>query len=391
MQLGLLFVIGLLYWIGDTIYLPVLPDYLADIGLSITTIGWLIGCSSVGLLAAKIPMARLSEGVGRRRVLLLGFLIASVVPILYSMVSSIPVLVAVRMLYGISLTTVLVSYDSIVLDLAPPSARGRYVGYMGLICPIGVAIGPAMGVLLQQSHGYGAVFLTSSLMGIAGLLLSTQIVEPEIVHPPGAAPTLILILTSRSILVPALIFLLGGITIGSVVAFLPLYVRAQHLDINIGIYYIVAAISSVFCRIVSGNSSDNQGRGPYVLLGLAAFCILLLLLSQASLPGLLLAAIFDGIACGTCFPALLSLIGDRSQMGRRTMVVAVSSTGLDLGISLSGPLLGGLLEHVNFSAFYNTVILIPAGAAILFCCFSNPTVSSSVRFALGRAVDRYKV
>ncbi len=54
-------------------------------------------------------------------------------------------------------------------DIAPAQKRGEVIGYMSLVNPIGMAVGPALGGFLQAGVGYTALFLLSSGLGFIGL------------------------------------------------------------------------------------------------------------------------------------------------------------------------------------------------------------------------------
>jgi hypothetical protein len=59
--------------------------------------------------------------------------------------------------------------------------------------------------------------------------------------------------------------LLIGCPFGAVHTFIPLYIQASEIDLNPGLFYTIAAISSFCARSVIGSRSDRYGRGILAL------------------------------------------------------------------------------------------------------------------------------
>jgi MFS family permease len=74
-------------------------------------------------------------------------------------------MIAIRAFHGLSIAAFVVAYSALVLDLAPPANRGELLGYMTLVNPIGLALGPALGGFLYEATGFTTAFLA---MGAAG-------------------------------------------------------------------------------------------------------------------------------------------------------------------------------------------------------------------------------
>lgn len=51
-----------------------------------------------------------------------------------------------RAFHGVSIAAFTTGYSALVVDLSPPKQKGELIGYMSLAVPIGMAIGPAMGI-----------------------------------------------------------------------------------------------------------------------------------------------------------------------------------------------------------------------------------------------------
>jgi dipeptide/tripeptide permease len=61
--------------------------------------------------------------------------------------------------------------DALASRLAPPTARGAYMGTLGIAMWTGGAIAPALGLQLRAMQGDAALWLGVAAVGVAGALL----------------------------------------------------------------------------------------------------------------------------------------------------------------------------------------------------------------------------
>ncbi|MGP0129190.1 MAG: MFS transporter [cyanobacterium endosymbiont of Rhopalodia musculus] len=395
---SLLFSTNLLFWTSLTSLLPTLPIYIEDIGGTTTQIGLVMGSFAIGLIGSRTGLGYLADGYSRKSVVRIGMLVATLAPIGYLLVESVWPLMAIRTFHGVSLAAFTTGYSTLVIDLSPIKQRGQLIGYMNLGAPIGMAIGPAMGTFLKESQGYQSFFLTTAGIGFWGYLLVSQIrekprhcdinVDSTISYvPPRNFKQL---LSSPSILVPALILLLIGLVFGTLLAFLPLFLRETALGLSAGLFYTTVAIASFIMRLVSGQASDRYGRGLFITVSLVCYVISMGLLTQAhSARDLLLGAIFEGMGGGMLIPMMISLISDRSSPSERGRVYSVCMGGFDLGLAIAGPILGILGQMISYRSMFALSGSLASIAIILFMSQSNKSFKHSLRFALGQEKDLY--
>ena len=397
-NLSLLFSTGLLFWTSLTSLLPTLPIYVEDIGGTTTQIGLVMGSFAIGLIGSRTGLGYLADGYSRKLVICIGMLVATLAPIGYLLVQSVWPLIAIRTFHGISLAAFTTGYSTLVIDLSPIKQRGQLIGYMNLGAPIGMAIGPAMGTFLKDSRGYQSFFLTTAGIGFWGYLLVSQIREKPRHRNVNVDPTISdvpprnfrQLLSSPSILVPALILLLIGLVFGTLVVFLPLFLRETALGLSAGLFYTTVAIASFIMRVVSGQASDRYGRGLFITVSLVCYIISMSLLTHAhSARDLFLGAIFEGMGAGMLIPMMISLISDRSSPSEQGRVYSVCMGGFDLGLAIAGPVLGVLGQMINYRSMFALAGSLATIAMILFMSQSNKNLKHSLGFALGQEKDLY--
>ena len=398
-NLGFLFAAGLLFWIGITLLLPVLPAYIQDVGGTTQQVGLVMGCFAIGLLGSRTWLGEIADCRSRKIVIVIGTIVAGIAPIGYIFIESIRGLAMTRAFHGISIAAFTIGYSALVVDFAPRQHRGKLIGYMNLAVPVGMSIGPALGGFIQQTTNYPTLFAISAICGFGALFLSSQLrdkdrdsldsEEAELKQPVRNFRQLI---SNSALVIPGIVLFLVGLVFGALIAFLPLYVRELNLSFNVGLFYTVVAIASFSVRILMGRISDRYGRGILITISLIFYTIYTILMSRAdSAATLLLAGAAEGMGAGILIPTVLALISDRSYSNERGKVYALCLGGFDVGIALAGPVLGFLQGYLSYRGVFNVTTVLSAIALTIFLTRCNRTLSRSVGFALGREKDYFAV
>lgn len=409
---------SLCFWAGLAGMLPNLSLYIEGFGASNQEIGWVMASFALGLLGFRPKMSRFTDTQGRKPALLIGIVVIALAPLLYLSVGLVPavtftlpiigwqvksavaLLALIRAFHGISIAAFATAYSASVADMAPPQNRGELIGYMSLANPMGLAIGPALGGYLQGS--FTLSFLVMTALGVVGTLCVLVSREPP--RPPvdyrvresaagQANPhqhSFWRQIFAPHIRIPALILLMVGIAFGSMVAFVPLYVRETGIAINIGLIYTVSAIASFSIRVVSGKASDQLGRGRFISLGLMCYTLAMFTLAlSTSAPMLLLAGALQGVGSGTLIPIIAALMTDRSRPNERGLTFGLCLTGFDLGIALAGPGMGQIADFSSYTTVFAISGLLTFIGLLIFITTSSKDLPHSVRFALRGGRDVY--
>ncbi|EDX87398.1 transporter, major facilitator family [Synechococcus sp. PCC 7335] len=422
-NLIIFFCASLCFWGGLAGMIPNLALYIGSFGASNQEIGWVMASFAVGLLFFRPRMARLTDQVGRKPALLTGVLVIAIAPVLYLAVGQLPqgvwtlpvlgwqiksitvLLGLVRMFHGLSIAAFSTAYTAAVADLAPPQHRGELISTMSLANPVGLALGPALGGYLSGS--FTLAFLTMTGMGSIGVLCVLSAKEPsrEVLdsaipaksttnrdEASRASPFWSLLLTPP-IRVPALILLMVGISFGSIVTFMPLYVQSQGWRFNIGLIYTASAIASFSIRAFTGSASDRLGRGRFISLGILCYSLSTFTLWLSSgTQTLLLAGLLQGAGSGTTIPIIAALMADRSLPNQRGLTFGLCMTGFDLGIALAGPLMGRVADYTgSYAVVFAIASSMTLLGLIIFITTSSKDVSHSIRFALNGGRDVYAI
>ena len=408
-----MFVAGLCFWAGLAGLLPALPLYIEQFGASGQQIGFVMASFAIGLLTMRPVMARLTDERGRKPVLLIGLMAIAIAPLLYWLVpyfpevtwqfslgnsvqrieSPIVLMMLFRAFHGLSIASFVTAYSALVADFAPPSQRGELIGYMSLVNPIGMAIGPALGGYLQAESGFTQVFLLMAVLGAIGLISAVIISEPKReLYTPSRKTAFWSLMLMPPVRIPALMLLLVGLAFGGLATFVPLYARESNLTLNIGLIYTASAISSFAIRLLVGKASDRYGRGPFITLGLVFYSVAMVSLWLAqSEAAVLLAAALQGMGGGMLIPMVAALMADRSTPAERGLMFGLCLTGFDVGIALAGPVMGLIADLSSYRDIFGVAGVMTVLGLVIFITTSSKDINHSVQFALKGGKDIYAV
>ena len=397
-NLTAIFWTGLFFWSSMSSQLPTLPLYIRTLTQSFDQIGIIMGSFAIGLLVFRSYLGKLSDRKGRRYTMRIGLIVAAVIPLCYALLPSIPLLMLFRAIHGISIAAFASSYSALIADIAPIEKRGEVIGYMSLVNPLGLAIGPALGGLMQEVWGYQPLFITASLLAFAGLLLTTQIEDKANESDRQTATTTVTkskfwqtFLSSR-VRVPSTILLLVGIAFGTLSAFMPILMQQKNISLNAGLFYMAAALSGFIIRFPVGRLSDKWGRGVFISIGICFYALTMGIICFASSNyQFLLAGVSEGLGSGILIPAIVALLADRTFPQERGYVFGMTWMGFDLGIAFAGPVMGKMISLVGITNIFAIATGFCILGLIVFGTQSNKSASESFKFAIGKTSDRYAV
>lgn len=392
-----IFLSGFFFWSSMASQLPTLPLYIRTLTQSFDEIGIVMGSFAIGLLVTRSLLGKLTDAKGRTYTMRIGLIVAILIPLCYASFTSIPLLICFRAIHGISIAAFASSYSALVADLAPIANRGRIIGYMSLVNPLGLAIGPAIGGLVYQYWGYQLFFVTASLLALMGMLLTIRIKEAP---PRGRSSGAELPQQANfwqtfwhaRVRVPSTVLLLVGLAFGTISAFMPILMQQKSIEMNAGFFYIAAAISGFAIRIPLARLSDTWGRGIFISLGIFCYSLSLAIIFLATRDiHFIISGIVEGIGSGIVIPSVIALLADRTVPQERGYVFGLTWMGFDVGIALAGPLMGKMTYWVGINNIFAITTILCTLGLIVFATQSNLTVRDSWKFAIGRSSDHYAV
>ena len=154
--------------------LPSIADYFDT---DLPTVQWVVLGYALSISAFLMPMGRLSDIVGRKKVYLVGMLIFVIGAALAGSSTSVMALIAAKIFQGIGSGMTQGTAMAMVLATFSDSERGKALGLQLSVVGTGGVAGPAVGGFLIGAFGWRSVFYINVLLGSIALIAALIILE----------------------------------------------------------------------------------------------------------------------------------------------------------------------------------------------------------------------
>ena len=345
--------------LGLFLVLPVFTLYGLQFTSSKFLVGLAFGCYGLTMAVLQIPLGRLSDRIGRRKVLILGMALFSVgsflcaVPHWFPAPLPIAVLIFGRLVQGGG-AIISVAFAA-VADHIEKERRSTAMAVLGI--PIGAAfvVGIIGGPFLAGLFGTSFLFWLTGILGLSTDVLLIRYL-PE-VPPSAAAPTPIgEVMRIRPVVALAAGGFLMNFFMASFFFYFPLIVTGQH-HLRMTHYYELLLPMMLISGVTMFGFSRGADRGWGRSLSALAFLIFfpsVLLLFQPGVMGFSPQRLTGMLVAGTLFyigftglePVLPSLVSRHSPESAYGTSLGVYNSLQFLG-SFAGGSVSGALSHLS--------------------------------------------
>ncbi|WP_339292005.1 MFS transporter [Paenibacillus sp. FSL W8-0187] len=325
----------------------------------------------VGALIGRLIGGSIIERVGRKKLLFTGLIAFSVLIGLYFIVNSLSVLLIVRFFHGIAFALASTATGTIAASLIPNSRRGEGTGYYGVSIIIASAIGPFIGLMINEHASMMANFTLCGVLGVLSLLSAFFMNIPKLVLTAEQEKDLQGLKLSNFIepkaLPISLVSFVMGFGYSSVLTYLMIFAGQISLTEIASYFFIVYAIVVILSRPFTGRWFDQRGANVVMYPAILSFAIGMVLLSQAHHGlTLLLSAVFVGLGYGTTQSSSQALAIKRSPAHRIGLATSTFYIFVDVGIGFGPFILGFLTPLVGFRGMYIAMAVLLAAGIVLY-------------------------
>ena len=355
---------------------------------------------SFGLVkaASNFIAGRLADRIGRRAVLVAGWMAALPVPVLIIFAPSWGWVVFANVLLGVNQGLAWSTTVNMKIDLVGPHRRG-----------IALGINEASGYLAVSAAAAGAGFLAATYgirptpywlaegLAVGGLLLSlfTRETAGHVeLESPGAVPTrsvgkLVLDISfrDRTLSSACQAGMVNNLNDGMAWALLPLFFTAHGLGLGeIGL--LAGAYPAVWGagQLGTGWISDYLGRKPLIVAGMLLQS--LAIAGFVILPGFawwVAESVLLGAGTALVYPTLLAVVSDAARIPDRATSVGIYRLWRDSGYAVGAILAGTIADAAGFPAAIVTVAALTGVSGLLVAVRMRETMPPSSHY--GRRLD----
>ena len=320
-----------------------LPSIADEFRTDLPTVQWVMIAYALTIGSLLLPMGRLSDIVGRKRLYLVGFAIFLAAALLCAVGDSVVTLIGSRVLMGLGASMTQATSTAILLSSFGESERGKALGLQLSAVGAGAVGGPPIGGFVVELFGWRAIFLLTVALTVAAIAFAQVVLDRRRTDGAisGGRFDLVGAVTSTAVLVVFLLAMSNGAELGwrsapiaagfaavvGLAAFFTyweLRTRSPMLDVTlfrhpvftvgvaasaisfmsissvrflmpfylqtvlgyspgaVGLVLVPAALAMIVMGPLGGRLSDRYGWTPFNVGGLTASAIGLLVLSRAA-------------------------------------------------------------------------------------------------------------
>jgi MFS transporter, DHA1 family, multidrug resistance protein len=181
---GLTLLLAMLTALGPLsmdMYLPSLPDIAHVLKSPTARTQLTVSSYLIGFAVGQVFYGPLSDRFGRRPVLLAALALYLTSTLACAAAQSVELLIAARLLQGISGSGSIVLARAIVRDLYSGVRAARELSLMGSISAFAPIVAPMIGGVLQTAFGWRASFVCMCLAAVVAMLVAARLL-PETLH-----------------------------------------------------------------------------------------------------------------------------------------------------------------------------------------------------------------
>lgn len=156
--------------------LPIIGD---EFSVDAITLGWIPTAFLLLSAMFMVPMGRIADIYGRKKVFIWGAAIYALFSLLCAIAPSAIFLIICRGIQGVGAAMCLGVSIALLTSIFPQEARGRILGISAAAVYIGLSVGPVLGGIITQWMGWRFIFVFNVLAGLVAMSLTIWKLKSE--------------------------------------------------------------------------------------------------------------------------------------------------------------------------------------------------------------------
>ena len=156
-----------------------LPLIGRELGMNALSMGWVAMAFLLTSAVLMVPMGRLSDHVGRRKIYVIGNYIFALATLVCAFSPGSIFLIGGRLLQGLGGAMMFATSMALITEIYPPRERGRAIGTTVTAVYLGLSLAPAVGGFLVNSLGWRSIFWMTFFPVLAAALMMHFLIKGE--------------------------------------------------------------------------------------------------------------------------------------------------------------------------------------------------------------------
>ena len=154
-----------------------LPRIAHDLSADIPTVQWMYLIYTLFISALLLPMGRLSDMLGRRRIYTTGLVVFTCGAALAYLAGQLPLLLTAKAIQGVGAAMIQANGMALMAEAFPKKQRGTALGLYMAGIGVGAVSGPVISGLMIDAWGWRSLYLGITLVSVAEIVLSTCVIR----------------------------------------------------------------------------------------------------------------------------------------------------------------------------------------------------------------------
>ena len=154
-----------------------LPSIAEDLSIELPSVQWVIIGFALTISALLLPMGRLADMLGQKRVYILGSVILMVGAAAAGLAPNLATLLLARVMQGVGAAMTQGTGMAIMTSVFPSNERGRAIGLLMTTVGVGAVVGPAIGGTVVDYIHWRAVFFFNIPLGLVGVVATLYVLR----------------------------------------------------------------------------------------------------------------------------------------------------------------------------------------------------------------------
>lgn len=342
----LLFITNLLVLAAFYASIPIIPIYCQEIGITGSRVGIVLTAMSVATILFRPIAGYLLDNFNRYWVYLLFLALFCLSFPAFIALPFFGALIIVRLYMGAVYSVCGSATMTLAGDVLPPQKITEGISRFAFTVSIGMAVGPYVGLQVQNHMSSEASFLTIFGITVAALICVSccRIRYPKVERKKFSI--------RDSIYGPALPFMFNMmflmIPYGAVIAYSSIFAQEKNLTSYLPYFYITLVAGMLVSKLSTQKWID---AGKHRILVYVSLVILILTMVSYLFMNtgihLLLAGFFFGLGYGILQPLFQSFVTGSTPAPKRGVANATYMLSYDIGIGIGSLLMGCLQETIG--------------------------------------------
>jgi MFS transporter, DHA2 family, multidrug resistance protein len=159
-----------------------LPKIMADFGVNITDIEWVLTGYMLAFATSMPLTGWLRDRIGYKNIYIGSLVLFTIGSILCGLAWNFPSLIIARVIQAIGGGAMQPTGMALMTEVFPAKERGKAMGMFGIGIILGPAIGPTLGGYLTDYFGWRSIFLVNLPVGIVTILMAIEMMMKDAPH-----------------------------------------------------------------------------------------------------------------------------------------------------------------------------------------------------------------